>query len=61
MRTSRFTGERVPNRTRCQKRTGSAYSVASHFDRKQVRTGGACKQFRRSSDSGRSMDFAFCP
>jgi hypothetical protein len=47
--------------TQCQKRTGSVYGVAGYFGREQVRTEGAFKRYRRSSDAGRYMDCAFCP
>ncbi len=46
--------------TQCQKRTGSVYGVSAYFERGQVRTEGAYKRFRRSSDAGRYMETAFC-
>ena len=45
----------------CQKRTGSVHSVHAYFDRARVRTEGAAKRFRRSSDAGRWVETAFCP
>jgi hypothetical protein len=45
----------------CQKRTGSAYSVHAYFSITQVKIEGATKGFTRSSDSGRMMNFCFCP
>jgi hypothetical protein len=47
--------------TQCQRRTGSVYGVSAYFDRAQVRTEGAYKRFRRSSDAGRCVTTAFCP
>ena len=47
--------------THCQRRTGSVYGVGAYFEREQVTTAGAFKRFRRSSDTGRSVDLRFCP
>ena len=47
--------------TQCQRRTGSVYGVGAYFERERVKTEGAFKQFRRSSDAGRRLDLAFCP
>ena len=49
------------NCTQCQKRTGSVYSVHAYFDRGRVKTEGAHKRFRRSSEAGRRVTLAFCP
>lgn len=45
----------------CQKRTGSAFSVAVFFDRKNVDVRGGWQTYRRVGDSGFSVDFGFCP
>jgi hypothetical protein len=45
----------------CQRRTGSAFSVAVFFDRANVAVHGAWRSFDRIGDSGRSVDFRFCP
>jgi hypothetical protein len=39
---------------------GERFSVHAYFERERVRTEGASKRFRRSSDTGRQVDFAFC-
>ena len=51
----------ICNCTHCQRRTGSVYGVGAYFERARVRTEGAAKRFRRSSDAGRRADMAFCP
>jgi hypothetical protein len=45
----------------CQRRTGSAFGVAVFFDRKKVAASGAASNYARSGDSGRSIEFRFCP
>jgi len=46
----------------CQRRTGSTYSVHGYFSIAQVvAKTGAPKRYSRSSDSGRTVDFHFCP
>jgi hypothetical protein len=46
--------------TQCQRRTGSTYSVHGYFLKDQVEISGTTRSFRRSSDSGRKVDFHFC-
>jgi hypothetical protein len=46
----------------CQRRTGSAFGVSSYFTGEQlVSAAGESTIFIRSSDSGRSVQFHFCP
>jgi hypothetical protein len=45
----------------CQRRTGSAFGVVAFFPKDQVRTEGRSKVYVRSSDSGRKVEFHFCP
>jgi hypothetical protein len=45
----------------CQKRTGSTYSVHAYFPKDRVDIGGVTKAYSRSSDSGRTIEFHFCP
>jgi hypothetical protein len=45
----------------CQKRTGSIYSVHAYFSKNKVTIEGLTKGYRRSSDSGRIIEFHFCP
>ncbi len=45
----------------CQRRTGSAFGVAVFFDREKVAAFGASNSYTRSGDSGRSIEFRFCP
>ncbi|MGO8353668.1 GFA family protein [Rhizobium ruizarguesonis] len=45
----------------CQCRTGSAFGVAVFFQADQMETSGASNSYVRSGDSGRSIDFRFCP
>ncbi|WP_412457944.1 GFA family protein [Sphingobium yanoikuyae] len=45
----------------CQKRTGSAFSVAVFFDRENARPRGPSEMFTRLGDSGLPVDFHFCP
>lgn len=45
----------------CQRRTGSAFGLAVFFDREKVTTSGASNSYTRSGDSGRSIEFRFCP
>jgi hypothetical protein len=45
----------------CQKRTGSAFSVAVFFQIENTRREGASGIFTRVGDSGLSVEFHFCP
>jgi hypothetical protein len=47
--------------TECQRRTGSAFGVATFFSKDQVRTEGPSKVYARRGDSGRKVEFHFCP
>ena len=46
----------------CQRSTGSAFSVPAVYPRAQVRPPeGVVKRYARVADSGRTVNFAFCP
>jgi hypothetical protein len=45
----------------CQRRTGSAFSVAVFYDRDRVTLNGPSKTFTRPGDSGQNVEFHFCP
>lgn len=45
----------------CQRRTGSAFGVAAFYPREAVATSGEASRYQRASDSGRPVDFRFCP
>jgi hypothetical protein len=45
----------------CQRRTGSAFSIAAFFERGAVLVQGATKTFTRPSASGKPVTFHFCP
>lgn len=45
----------------CQRRTGSAFSVAVFYDRAQVAVQGEAASYVRPSASGFAVDFRFCP
>jgi hypothetical protein len=45
----------------CQRRTGAPFGVSTCFRQEQVRTEGPSKVYVRSSDSGRTVEFHFCP
>jgi hypothetical protein len=45
----------------CQRRTGSPFGVSTYFPKDQVRTEGRSKVYPRGSDSGRKIEFHFCP
>ena len=45
----------------CQRRTGSTYGVAAFFPRSQVEASGVFRTYRRSADSGFTVNFHFCP
>jgi hypothetical protein len=45
----------------CQRRSGSPFGVSTYFPRAQVRTEGANKVYDRGCDSGRKVEFHFCP
>ena len=47
--------------TECQRRTGSAFGVGTYFPKEQVHTEGPSKVYVRGSDSGRKIEFHFCP
>ena len=47
--------------TECQRRTGSAFGVSAHFPKGQVRIEGPSKVYVRAGDSGRKVEFHFCP
>jgi hypothetical protein len=50
------------NCTECQRRTGSAFGVGAYFAGPQVHSlTGESRVFIRSSDSGRPVQFHFCP
>ena len=44
-----------------QRRTGSAFGVGTYFPKEQVNTEGPSKVYVRGSDSGRKVEFHFCP
>src|SRR5215469_8635369 len=45
----------------CQRRTGSTYGIAAFFPHESVVVTGNAKAYTRSSDSGYSVTFYFCP
>lgn len=45
----------------CQRRTGSPFGVSTYFPKAQVRIAGPSKVYVRGSDSGRQIEFHFCP
>ena len=45
----------------CQRRTGSAFSVAVFYAREQVAVRGEAASYIRPSASGFAVDFRFCP
>ena len=45
----------------CQKRAGSAFSVAVFFDRDRTAVSSASGCYARRGDSGQPVDFHFCP
>ncbi len=45
----------------CQRRTGSAFSVAVFYRREQVTVRGEATSYARPSASGYAVDFHFCP
>ena len=45
----------------CQKRTGSAFSVAVFFGRDQAQASGPAERYVRLGDSGQPVEFHFCP
>jgi len=47
--------------TECQRRTGSAFGAVAFFPKEQVRVEGPSKVYVRRSDSGRKVEFHFCP
>ena len=49
------------HRLACQRRTGSTYGIAAFFPRENVIVAGNAKAYIRSSDSGYTVNFYFCP
>lgn len=48
--------------TSCQRRTGSAFGISTYFEKDQVKSiKGNRRDYRRSSDSGRWIEYHFCP
>ena len=45
----------------CQRRTGSAFSVAVFFPKDQATQVGPSHSYVRQGDSGQSVEFHFCP
>jgi hypothetical protein len=45
----------------CQRQTGSAFGVVAFFPKKQVHIEGPSKVYVRAGDSGRKVEFHFCP
>ena len=45
----------------CQRRTGSTYGIAAFFERGNVEIAGDRTTYSRASDSGKDVDFSFCP
>jgi hypothetical protein len=46
----------------CQRRTGAAFGYQAQFEHRQITSiSGDTREFKRSSDSGRSVTFRFCP
>ncbi|HUC19651.1 MAG TPA: GFA family protein [Acetobacteraceae bacterium] len=45
----------------CQRRTGSPFGVSTYFPKAQARVEGLGKVYMRDSDSGRKIEFHFCP
>ena len=45
----------------CQRRTGSTYGIGAFFPRPLATAQGEARQYTRSSDSGQSVTFHFCP
>ncbi|MBY3314452.1 GFA family protein [Rhizobium laguerreae] len=45
----------------CQRRTGSAFGVAVFFHADQMETSGVSNSYVRSGDSGKLVEFRFCP
>lgn len=45
----------------CQRRTGAPFGVAAFFARADVEVEGESRTYRNVGDSGRWLDFHFCP
>ena len=45
----------------CQHRTGSAFGVAVFYEADQVTASGEYKTYMRPGDSGKNLEFRFCP
>lgn len=45
----------------CQRRTGSAFSAQARFPSESVNVEGEFRTFARTSDSGGSLTYQFCP
>jgi hypothetical protein len=52
----------ICNCKQCQKRTGAPYGVSAYFNKAQtVAIEGARKQYNRTGEKGRQIEFFFCP
>lgn len=50
------------NCAQCQRRTGSAYGLGAYFAGAQVTAlRGEASRYRKTADSGRQVEFHFCP
>lgn len=45
----------------CQRRTGSAFGIAVFFTTEAIETVGHSARFSRTGESGKSVEFHFCP
>jgi hypothetical protein len=45
----------------CQRRSGSAFGLSAYFGKEQASINGTTTSFRRPTDSGRTIEFHFCP
>lgn len=45
----------------CKRRTGSAFAAQARWPSGQVRLDGASRTYVRTTDSGRSVSYRFCP
>ncbi|WP_199628558.1 GFA family protein [Rhizobium sp. OAE497] len=45
----------------CQRRTGSSFGVAVFFESEATKEAGASSSYKRLGDSGKSLEFHFCP
>jgi hypothetical protein len=51
----------ICNCTECQKRTGSVFGVGAYYSKSNVQLRGKTTTFNRSSESGRTLSYQFCP